>query len=100
MHDLAVALDHEALGHLDRARRRHPADVVATEVQQHEVLGPLLGIGQQLGLEGAVLGRGLAAGAGARQRPDGDAAVLEPDEDLRAGSRQLEAAEVEEEQIG
>jgi esterase/lipase len=27
------------------AQRGHPADVVAAQVQQHQVLGPLLGVG-------------------------------------------------------
>ena len=100
MHDLAVAFDDEALSHFDRARRGDAADVVAAQVQQHQMFGPLLGIGQQLRLQGLVrLGRG-AAPAGAGQGADCDLAVLQPDQDLRAGPGQLEALEVQIEQIG
>ena len=100
MHDLAVALDHETLGDLDCTGRGDPADVVAAEVEQHQMLGPFLGIGQQLGLEGAISRGRRAAGAGAGQRADGDLAVLQPHQDFRAGARQLEAFEVQVEQIG
>ena len=48
VHDVRVALDHHALGNLDGPGRRDPADVVAPEVDQHHVLGALLGIGEQL----------------------------------------------------
>jgi hypothetical protein len=47
MHDVRVALDDELLGHLDRAGNRDAADVVATEIEEHDVLGALLGIGEQ-----------------------------------------------------
>ena len=58
MHHVRVALDHHQLGHLDRADLRDAADVVAPEIDQHHVLGALLGIGEQLALERAVLGLG------------------------------------------
>ena len=45
MHHMAEALDREALHHLDRADFGDPADVVAAEIQQHQMLGPLLRIG-------------------------------------------------------
>ncbi len=100
MHDLAVAFDDEALGHRHTARAADAADVIAAQIQQHQMLGPFLGIGQQFGLQSLVLGLGRAPRAGARQRPDGDAAVLQPHQNLGAGARHLEAAEVQIEQIG
>src|SRR3989442_14254619 len=46
VHHVRVALDPEALRDLDAPRPGHPADVVAPEVEEHDVLGALLGIGQ------------------------------------------------------
>ena len=53
-----------------RAELGHPADVVAAEVHQHEVLGALLGVGRQLLGERRVLLRRRAARAGAGDRAD------------------------------
>ena len=104
VHDVAVALDEEAVGdphvRAPRARlrrvaaalaqHRHAADVVAAEVEQHQVLGVLLRVGEQLLLERLVLlGRG-AARPGAGDRADGDLAVAQAHQDLRARAHQLE----------
>ena len=47
VHHVAVALEEELVGHLDRADRGDAADVVAAEIEQHQVLGALLRIGEQ-----------------------------------------------------
>ena len=47
MHDVAVALDRVAVGDRYGATRRDPADIVAAEIEQHQMFGPLLGIGEQ-----------------------------------------------------
>ena len=91
MHDVGVALDHQRSFGLDRADLGDAADVVAAEVDEHDVLGALLGVGQQLGLERAVLG----VVAPRRRVPASGrivtVAALDPDEDLgarrSAGSR-------------
>ena len=98
VHDVAVALDDQLLGDPHRADLGDAADVVAAEVEQHQVLGALLGIGQQLVRQRLVLGRRRAAPAGAGERADGDRAVAQPHQDLRARADQREVAEVEEEQ--
>jgi len=55
---------------------------VAAQVDQHQVLGALLRVGQQLGIECRVgLGRG-AALAGAGDGPHGELAALQPHQDL------------------
>ena len=64
------------------------------------MLGPFLRVGQQVGLQRAVLLGGGAARAGAGDRADRDLAVAHPHEDLGAGADHLEAAEVEEEHEG
>ena len=78
VHDVAVALDRHELDDLDGARRAHPAEVVAAEVDQHQVLGPLLGVGEQLGAERGVLLRGRAARAGAGDRVQQRRVALSP----------------------
>src|SRR3546814_2796758 len=52
VHHMAVLLDGELLLHRDRADLADPADIVAAEVEQHQVLRPFLRIAQQLGGEG------------------------------------------------
>ncbi len=84
MHDMAVALDHHLLGDADRADLGDAADVVAAEVEQHQMLGLLLGVGQQLLGQPRVLGRVAPRGACAGDRPDGDLAVAQPHQDLGA----------------
>ena len=83
---------------LTRADLGDAADVVAAEVEQHQVLGAFLGIGEQLLLQRLVLVRGRAARAGAGDRPDGDGAVAHAHQDLGARADDREAAEVEVEQ--
>ena len=83
---------------VDAADLGDAADVVAAEVEQHQVLGALLRIGEQLVLERLVLVRGLAARARAGDRADGHVAVAHAHQDLRARAGDREAAEVEEEQ--
>ena len=98
VHDVAVALDGEALGDAHRADLGDAADVVAAEVEQHQVLGALLGVGQQLGFQRLVLlGRG-AAPARAGERADRHLAVAHAHQDLGRRADQREGAEVEVEQ--
>ena len=46
VHHVRVALDDEGVGHLDAAGLRDAADVVARQVDQHQVLGALLRVGR------------------------------------------------------
>ena len=68
-----------------------PADVVAGEVDEHHVLGELLGVLAQLGAEAAVLLVGATPAAGAGDRPGDDPAVEQLHHRLgrRADERQL-----------
>ena len=100
MHDVAVALDEEAVGHLHRADLGDAADVVAAEIEQHQMLGALLRIGEQFRAErGVLLGR-LAAPARAGDRADRHLALAHAHQDFRARDDDLEAAEIEEAEIG
>ena len=57
---MAVAFHRHHVAELHRTVAGDPADVVASEVHEHDVLGPLLGVGHQLGGELLVLLIGLA----------------------------------------
>ena len=96
MHHVAVVLDrHEALD-LDGPVLAHPPEVVAAEVDEHHVLGSLLGIGEQLFGDPAVLVGVLTARARARDRARRDPPAGDRDQRLRARAGDLEIAEVEE----
>ena len=57
VHDVAVALDPHEVRHLDRAGTQTRPRSLRRQVDQHHVLGPLLGVGQQLrGQPGVLLG--------------------------------------------
>lgn len=100
VHHVGVALDHHQLGHLDRARLADPAQVVAAQIHQHHVFGAFLGIGQQLLLQGQVVGfiSPTWAGAGDRSQggPDATGYGLGLHHHLGTGADQIPAAEVEE----
>ncbi len=69
MHDMAIALNREFFGRAYGADFGNPAHVVPSQIQQHEMLGQLFGIGQKISLQGLIvfsIGAALArAGNGA-----------------------------------
>ena len=95
MHDVAVALDEETVGDFHRADLGDAADIVAAEIEQHQMLGALLGIGEQFGGETLILCGRLAAPAGAGDRADRHFALADAHQDFRARDDDLEAAEIE-----
>src|SRR5690606_19508279 len=50
VHHVRIAFDDHLLGELHRTGLGDAADVVTAEIDQHQVLGELLGIGEQLAL--------------------------------------------------
>mmetsp|Transcript_17926 Transcript_17926/g.69446 ORF Transcript_17926/g.69446 Transcript_17926/m.69446 type:complete len:668 (+) Transcript_17926:812-2815(+) len=101
VHDVRVPLDdHQAV---DRHRRglADAVDVVPAEVHQHDVLRPLLGIGEELHFKELVLLGRAAALAGASDRVGGDSAITgDAHQALRAGADDLHVAHVEVEHVG
>ena len=91
-------LDGKALHHPDGADLRHAADIVAAEIEQHQMLRALLRIGQQLGLERQILCRVRTALARAGQRADRHHAVAQPHQNFRAGADGDEIHEIQIEQ--
>ena len=96
MHDVTVTFDGEAVRHLHRAALRDTTNVVAAEVEQHEVLGPLFRVGQQRCLRLAVRCRCRAARARPCDGADRDLLVTHADEDFGARSDDGKAGKVEE----
>ena len=84
MHDVGVVLDGVLLGHRHRADLGDAADVIAPEVEEHQVLGPFLGIGQQFFGKGFVLIGRFAAWPGAGDGTDCHRAVAHAHKDFRA----------------
>ncbi len=75
------------------------ADVVAREIDEHEVLGAFLLVGEQVLLEGEVVGVGGAAFARAGDGTDLDEAVGEAHVDLGRGADDGEVARVQNEHV-
>src|SRR5690606_36659911 len=49
MHDVRIAFDHHLVGDLDAADLGDAADIIACQVDQHDVFGDLLGVCLELG---------------------------------------------------
>ena len=82
MHDVAVTLnDHEVLD-LHCAEIADPAQIIAGQIDQHDVLGALLGVGEQLLFQGNVFRRRRSAAARAGDRANLNLAVLAADVDF------------------
>ena len=87
------ALGLEEAGDADAAGPAGAREIVAAEVDEHHVLGPvLLGVEQPLGVALTRLGR-------AGDRVQARAAVLALDERLRRGADQREPVELEQEEV-
>ena len=80
---MRVALQHHELLDPLGAVTHHPPDVVAGQVDEHDVLGPLLGVFAQLGRHAPVVGLAATAAPGARDRPADHPAVEELHHGLR-----------------
>ena len=100
VHDVAVALDDHDGGQVDGAGLRDFTDVVSTEVDEHDVFGAFLGIGEEFGFEGFVFGVGLAAAPSAGEGAVGDDAIVDAAEDLGAGPDEHAAFSLEVEHVG
>ena len=93
MHHVAVSLHvHEAF-HPDRARPADPAEVVAAEVDQHQVLGPFLLVLQHLFSQTRVLGRRGSPRSGPGDRSGLRETTGHRHQRLGAGPDDLEIAE-------
>ena len=99
MEDVAVLLDLHVLGHGHGSGPGHAAEVVAAQVHEHHVLGPLLGVVAELVGELVVLERSGAARPRAGDRVSGHAVALDADEQLGARAHDGELGHADEEQV-
>ena len=83
---MAVALDVAVVLDPDGPRHADPAQVVAAEIDQHQMLGPLFLIGEQVLLQQLVFFLGVSAPARPRDRMCGGPAVVDRDQCLRTGA--------------
>jgi hypothetical protein len=95
-----VRLDGHQLVDGDRAVLAHAPEVVAAEIDEHDVLGTFLRILEQLLCAAPVLLIGAAARIRAGDWSRLDATLGDLDQRLRGGPRDLEVAEVEEVHVG
>ena len=92
--DVAVALEDHELVDTNRARLTHTSEVIAFEIDQHDVFRPLLGMPQQGLGEQPVVHDVDAAGSGAGDRAGLDSPRPDADEPLGRGADDPEVAEV------
>ncbi len=83
VHDMRVALDDHQVTDTDAAVGAHASDVVASQVHQHDVLGALLGIGEQIVGAALVLFFVLRARPGTGDGPVIHLPLLDPHQELR-----------------
>ena len=89
MHHVGVAFHDHLLRERHGADFCHPADVVAPQVDEHEVFGDFLRVGQELALEGLVLLGCGAPGAGPCEGAIGNHPVFYSRQDFRGARHEL-----------
>jgi len=82
VHDLGIAFHLHVLVGLHRSVLGHPPDVVATEIDEHDVLGALFLVGPELLFELPILVGASPPRPRARDRPHLDDAVGAPHQRL------------------
>ena len=90
VHHMAVPLEHHRLIELLGAEANHSAHIVAGEVDEHHVLGDLLGVLAQFGAEASILLVGAAAPTSAGDGTRDDATVDQLDHRLGRGAGEAE----------
>ena len=74
---MRVAFDHHQLRDVHASVFRDPADVIAAEIYEHDVLGAFFLVGAELGHQGFVLVGVTSTGPRAGNRSHGDAPALD-----------------------
>src|SRR5262249_2868059 len=82
VHHVRVSLDPHSLRNLHAARLAHPTDIVARQVDQHDVLGAVLIVGDQLSGQRFVLFWRETSTARPRDRTKGHRVPFDTDERL------------------
>ena len=95
VHDVAVAFDGEGVVHADAAVAADLSEVVAAQVDEHEVFGAFLLVGQEFGGLRVVVFGGGAARAGAGDGAGGDRTAVAGEQALGAAGDQRDRAELQ-----
>ena len=99
MHHVAVLLDAHEIGHLDGSEIADAAQVVSSQIHQHDVFRPLLLVSEQLPAELRVLFRRPAARARAGDRPVFDAPFPHLDQHLRGSAYEMQIVDPQKKHI-
>ncbi len=99
MHHVRIALDDHLVRHPHGAGLRDTTRVIAAQVDQHQMLGDFLGVGEQVLLQREVFLGGLAPAPSAGDGTDGDQPLLQPHQDFRRGTDDMEIAKVQLEHV-
>ena len=82
MHHMGVVLDSKLLCNLNGSDFRDAADIIATQIEQHQMLRAFLRIGEKVLGQSLVFCSILAPRPSAGDRPNRDCVVAEPDQDF------------------
>ncbi len=82
MHDVRVILDLHILGDFHRARQGDAADIVASQIHQHDMLRAFFWISEQIGGQRGVLLNRLSPRPGTGNGPYRYAIAFQPHQDL------------------
>ena len=94
---MRISFDHKHFGRHNTSRTRHPADIVAAQIQQHEMLGPFFGVRQQFVRQRIVFLPESRRAAGCRQSAGQcDLPAEHPHQYFRAGADDLKLPEIKE----
>ena len=96
----AVGLHGEQVGDLDGADARDAAEIVAQEIDDHQIFGALLLVHRKPRLDACVLARRAAARRGALHGPRRDVLALAAEEQLRRERQHMQAGRRDERAIG
>ena len=88
----AIGLDGEEVGDLDRADLGDAAEIVAKQIDDHQILGALLLVNGEPGLEASILARRAPAGRGALHRAARQVLALAAEEQLGREREHLKIA--------
>ena len=97
---MGVALHNHFIGQLHTTGFSNAANIVAAKVDQHQVLGNFLGVGEQFFLEGIVLLLIVATATGASNRPHCHLTILQAGQNFGGGTHDVEVIQIEEVHIG
>ncbi len=100
MHHVRIALDVHQVFHLHRAVFAHPPQIVAAEIDQHDVLGAFFFVAAHLLFQSAVFGLVAAARMSSGDRPIFQLASGHPHQHLRRRAQNVRIAHAQKIQIG